>query len=69
MPSRSQITLDAEVDRRAKERATTLGVSFAEYMRRLIKDDLGEDRSEPSISSLFGAGASGRSNIAEHKDE
>ncbi|MBW3605398.1 MAG: hypothetical protein KY460_10920 [Actinobacteria bacterium] len=69
MPSRTQATLDPDLDRRAKNRAGALGVSFAEYVRRLITADL--DVEQPvgrPMSDLFGAGSSGGSHIARDKD-
>src|SRR5437763_1301146 len=39
MMSRTQITLDRETHRRARKRAADLGISFAEYIRRLIAHD------------------------------
>lgn len=69
MPSRTQVTLDADTDRRAKARAAVLGVSFAEYVRRLINADLGDAEPRRPLSSLFGAGASGGSHVARHKDQ
>ena len=70
MPSRTQITLDASLDRRAKERARDLGLSFAEYVRRVISQDL-ESSSEDKrsdISNLAGIGDSGGSDVGAHKD-
>jgi hypothetical protein len=40
MMSRTQITLDDEMQRRARRRASDLGVSLAEYFRRLVARDL-----------------------------
>jgi hypothetical protein len=69
MPSRTQVTLDQDLDRRAKSRARSLGISFAEYVRRLIAADLGDDRSKQArISDLFGSGSSGGSHVARDKD-
>lgn len=69
MPSRTQVTLDQDLDRQAKARAAELGVSFAEYVRRLIQSDLGELPARPSVVDLFGIGDSGGSDVAMHKDE
>ncbi len=38
--TQSEITLDPETQRRARRRATGLGMSLAEYVRRLILRDL-----------------------------
>jgi hypothetical protein len=40
MMARAQITLEPEFHRRARRRATDLGVSFAEYVRTLVVRDL-----------------------------
>jgi hypothetical protein len=39
--------------RRARERATELGISFAEYMRRLLAADIGERKPKADISIIF----------------
>ena len=47
-----------------------MGISLAEYVRRLVDRDLGEvERPAADISVLFGLGDSGGSDIANHKDE
>jgi hypothetical protein len=54
MNARTQITMDPELQRRAQAKAAALGISFAEYIRRLVAGDLGEERkSRPDISVLF----------------
>jgi hypothetical protein len=65
---RAQITLDADVHRRAKRRATELGISFAEYVRRVLDEDLGERAPRPDVSEIFGLFDSGGSDVARHKD-
>jgi hypothetical protein len=68
MNARSQITLDPETQRRAQAKAAELGISFAEYVRRLIADDLGELRPKVDISAVFDLGASREpTNIARDK--
>jgi hypothetical protein len=68
MMSRTQITLDPEIQRRVRQRASDMGVSLAEYVRRLVVRDLG--RSQPAVNpaAVFDLGASGGSDIARHKD-
>lgn len=66
---RTQITLYPEEHRRARHRAAELGISLAEYIRRLVKRDLGPAPPTGDISAIFGLGDSGGSNIAENKDE
>jgi hypothetical protein len=65
---RSQITLDGELQRRARERATQLGISLAEYVRRLVARDLGESRRKADPSLVIALGRSTGSNIARDKD-
>lgn len=67
MVTRTQVTLDQAVHRRARERADQLGISFAEYVRRLVADDLGEGTpAEPD--AIFGIFDSGGSDVAADKD-
>ncbi|MGH8934531.1 MAG: hypothetical protein ACRDZO_28845 [Egibacteraceae bacterium] len=69
MVARTQITLDPEDHRRARTRAEQLGISFAEYVRRLIAKDL--ERPSPTMdpSVVFDLGASHSSDVARHKDD
>jgi hypothetical protein len=53
MNARTQITLDPETQRRAQNKAAELGISFAEYVRRLIATDLGEPRQRADASIIF----------------
>lgn len=69
MTQRTQVTLDAELDRRAKRRAAELGVSFAEYIRRLVARDLARETPHGDISAIFGLGRSGRSDISARTDD
>ena len=68
MPSRTQITLSSEVHRRARTRAAELGVSFAEYVRRLVEADLREPGHTADPSILFNLGRTEGSNVAGDKD-
>ena len=68
MIQRTQITLDQTLDQRAKERARQLGVSFAEYIRRLISEDLGESKQNIPLVDLIGLGDSGGSDVAAHEE-
>jgi hypothetical protein len=68
MTTRTQITMDRELQRRAHAKATELGLSFAEYVRRLVARDLGEPRRRADVSVLFDLGASGEpTDIARDK--
>jgi hypothetical protein len=65
---RSQIELDAELHRRARRRAAELGITFAEYVRRLVVRDLEAPARRADPKSVFDLGRSGGTNVARHKD-
>jgi hypothetical protein len=70
MSARTQITLDPDVRRRAQAKAANLGISFAEYVRRVLADDLGAPKERPDISIFFDLVTGGpRTNVARDKDE
>lgn len=70
MSARTQISMDPEMQRRAHAKAAELGISFAEYVRRLVAMDLGEARPKPDISMTFDLGASREpTDIARDKDK
>ena len=46
-----------------------LGVSFAEYIRRLVSHDLGSTSKPASPATVFNLGASGNSDIAANKHD
>ena len=70
MTARTQITLDPEIQRRAQVKAAELGISFAEYVRRLVADDLGGGRAKSDISIMFDLVDEGPpTNIARDKDK
>lgn len=70
MNIRTQVTLDPETQRRAHARAAELKISFAEYVRRLLVNDLGEPNRKVDISALFDLADSGpETDIARNKDE
>jgi len=68
MMERTQISLPTEDHRRARARAAELGISLAEYIRRLVRRDLGEPRARVDVSALFDLGDSGGSDVARFKD-
>lgn len=68
MMARAQISLEPEMHRRARERATQLGISLAEYFRRLVARDLGQPRQRVDPSAVFNLGSSGGADIARDKD-
>jgi hypothetical protein len=66
--------MDPEMQRRAQARAAELGISIAEYVRRLVAEDLGKQKPKTDISSIFSSifdlAASGEpTNIARDKDK
>jgi hypothetical protein len=58
MPSRTQITLTGDLQRRARQKAEALGISFAEYVRRLVAKDVGSSSKRPPVSAIFDLGKS-----------
>jgi hypothetical protein len=68
MMSRTQITLENEVQRRARQRASELGVSLAEYGRRLVVRDLARTEITIAVDRIFDLGSSGGADIARNKD-
>lgn len=70
MNARMQITMDPDMQRRARAKAAELGISFAEYIRRLVAGDLGERTPKADISIMFDLGASDEpTDIARDKDK
>jgi hypothetical protein len=70
MHARTQITMDPELQRRAQARAEDLGISFAEYVRRLVASDLGEPKPKADISIVFDLVDEGPpTDIARDKDK
>lgn len=71
MNARTQITLDPEMQRRAQTKAAELGISFAEYMRRLVAQDLGETETPTfDITQIFDLVTDGpETDIARDKDK
>jgi hypothetical protein len=69
MMTRTQISLELSMLRSARGRAGELGVSLAEYIRRLVARDLeGPPRSgDPSI--VFNLGSSSGSDVGRDKDD
>jgi hypothetical protein len=68
MMSRTQITLEQGMQRRARRRAGDLGVSLAEYVRRLVARDLGGERPVADPAAVFDLGDSGGCDVAANKD-
>jgi hypothetical protein len=66
--SRTQITLDPEMQRRARQRASDMGLSLTEYIRRLVSRDLGGRPGASNPAVLFDLGSSRGSDVARNKD-
>jgi hypothetical protein len=68
MVLRTQVSLDPELHRQARAKAAELGISLAEYLRRLVAEDLKgiEPARDPSV--VFNLGDSGGSDVARHRD-
>jgi hypothetical protein len=70
MNARTQITLDPQTQRRGQAKAAELGISFAEYVRRLLAQDLDQAKPKADISVVFDLGASDEpTDIARDKDK
>jgi hypothetical protein len=67
MMAKTQITLETEMQRRARQRANELGVSLAEYFRRLVARDLARPGTAAHVDCIFDLGTSGGSDIATQK--
>ncbi len=68
MMSRTQLSFEHEMLRDAHERAEELGISLAEYVRRLVAADLEGEEPPVDRSVVFDLGSSGGSDIARDKD-
>ena len=61
---RTQIALETEQHALVRRKAADLGISMAEYIRRLVDRDLQQTGPSGDISDIFGIGDSGGSDIA-----
>jgi len=68
MMSRSQTTLEPGIQRRARQRASDLGISLAEYIRRLVARDLGGSSVTSDPAAVFDLGSAGGSDVARNKN-
>lgn len=68
MMTRTQLSFKREMLRDARERAEELGISLAEYVRRLVAADLEGEEPPVDPSAVFNLGSSGGSDIARDKD-
>jgi hypothetical protein len=70
MNARTQITMDPEMQRRAQAKAAEMGISFAEYIRRLVAQDIGKPKPRADISAVFNLVDEGPvTDIARDKDK
>jgi hypothetical protein len=67
MMSRTQIALDPGIQRRARKRASDMGVSLAEYFRRIVASDLSGAPTKADPAAVFDLGSSGGCDIAKDK--
>jgi hypothetical protein len=67
MMAKTQITLETEMQRRARQRANDLGVSLAEYFRRLVARDLARPETAAHVESIFDLGSSCRAIVSHHE--
>ena len=68
MMVRTQISIEAELRSRIRERTRVLGISMAEYFRQLVERDLSQPRRSVDRSAIFNLGASTGTDIASQKD-
>ena len=66
---RTQIALNPEQHARVRRKATELGISMAEYIRRLVDQDLATVRTHADLASITGLFDSGGSDIASERTE
>lgn len=68
MMTRTQLSFERRMLKRARDRAGKLGISLAEYVRRLVARDLEGNPAPADPSAVFDLGSSGSSDIAAEKD-
>jgi hypothetical protein len=68
MMRRTQLSFDPRMLRGARSRASELGVSLAEYVRRLVAEDLGGHTPSADPGIVFDLGASHGSDVSASKD-
>lgn len=66
--TRTQLSFEREMLRRAQAKAGQLGISLAEYVRRLVAEDLGNLTPLADPGTVFNLGSSGGSDVAREKD-
>lgn len=66
--TRTQLSFERRMLKKARDRAGQLGISLAEYVRRLVAQDLEAEHGPADPSAIFDLGSSGSSDIASDKD-
>lgn len=64
-----QVTLDPDDRRQARRRAAELGITLAEYIRRLVRRDLDDWTPEGDTSAIIAVERIAGSDPATHKDQ
>jgi hypothetical protein len=67
--TRTQLSFERETLQRARRRAVEMGISLAEYVRRLVDADLSQGPPSASPDTVFDLGSSASSDIAADKDQ
>jgi len=67
MMARTQIALDPEHHRRARDRAAALGISLAQYIRTLVARDVDPIKPLANPDALFDLGDSGGGRVERDK--
>jgi hypothetical protein len=62
-----QITLEPHLQQLARNRARRKGISLSEYVRRLIREDVGEVAAQADVATIFGIGDSGGTHVGRDK--
>lgn len=68
MMTRTQLSFEREMLGKARRRAGDMGISLAEYVRRLVAADLGEGKAPVDPGAIFNLGSSRGSDITRRKD-
>lgn len=68
MMVRTPISLASELHAQARARVSECGISFAEYIRRLVARDLVESARSVDRSLVFDLGSAGGSDVSSEKD-
>ena len=66
--TRTQLSFERRMLKRARDRAGNLGISLAEYVRRLVAQDLEAGPEPTDPAAIFDLGSSGSSDVASNKD-